>query len=255
MLIIAHRGASATAPEGTRAAVEGAVRASADRIELDVRLTRDRRLVIVHDERLERTTNGRGTVEATTHARLVRLDAGSWFHARFAGARILLVSQALALIPQRIGVILELKPTRRAAILRRGLLRIVARSRMARRLVVSSSEPSLLDGLRKSGLARALVCSCRPLASLRQARDLGCREWHPHEALLSKRLIQRAHAAGLSVHAWTVDTAARARGLGAWGVDGIFTNDPAGLRASLSSPLSPFQRAQPANRLNGPNWR
>mgnify|MGYP001573038509 CR=1 FL=1 len=124
-LIIAHRGASAVAPEGTRAAIRAAVRAGADMVELDVQMTRDGRLVAFHDDRLERTTNGAGRVSDVPYARFARLDAGSWFHARFADERPLLVSQVLRLTPRRMGINLELKRTpRRRALLQR-LLRVV----------------------------------------------------------------------------------------------------------------------------------
>src|SRR3989338_9017514 len=119
-LLIAHRGASAVAPEGTRAAIREAIRAGADMVELDVQMTRDGRLVIFHDERLERTTNGHGVLRRARFADVARLDAGGWFHPRFSGERVLLVSQALRLIPPRIGVNLELKRTsRRRALLHR----------------------------------------------------------------------------------------------------------------------------------------
>src|SRR3990167_3043170 len=91
-ITIAHRGASAVAPESTRAAINAEVRAGAAMIELDVQMTRDGRLVVFHDDRLERTTNGSGRLRATTYARLARLDAGTWFDPRFAGERILLAS-------------------------------------------------------------------------------------------------------------------------------------------------------------------
>ena len=69
-------------------------------IELDVQMTRDGRLIIFHDDRVERTTNGAGRVRRMRYAELARLDAGSWFARRFAHERILLVSQALRLLPR-----------------------------------------------------------------------------------------------------------------------------------------------------------
>ncbi len=220
--LIAHRGASAVAPEGTRAAIEAAVRAGAHMIELDVQITRDGRLVIAHDDRLDRTTNGRGRFTDARYADVARLDAGSWFHPRFARQRILLVSQAIRLTPSRVGLNLELKRTARARLLRRV---------PSRRLLLSSFDPGLVRPMAGRRFSRALICRRHPDRSLGQAIRLRCDAWHPFHALVTPRRIERAHAEGLRVHAWTVDHLPRARRLLRMGVDGIFTNDPGRLAA------------------------
>jgi len=199
-------------------------------VELDVQMTRDERLIIFHDERLERTTDGAGWVRQTRYADLAALDAGTWFHRRFAGERILLVSQALRLLPQRMRVNLELKRTpQRHALLRR-LLRLLARIPNSRhRLLISSIDPELLRRLRPTAIPLALICHRRPEQSLRQAVRLRVPAWHPNHMLLTTARVAKAHAHGLRVHAWTVDDPARARRLLRWGVDGLFTNHPARL--------------------------
>ena len=94
MWVIAHRGASGAAPENTMAAFRKAVELGAGFIETDLQLSRDARLVALHDDTLERTTNGRGPVSSKTLEELRKLDAGSWFRssgqgtAAFAGERI-----------------------------------------------------------------------------------------------------------------------------------------------------------------------
>lgn len=229
-LIIAHRGASAVAPESTQAAVAAAVRAGAGMIELDVQLTRDGRLVVFHDHRLDRTTDGRGPVRARRYAELARLDAGGWFHRRFAGQRILLVSQALRLIPRTVRVNLELKRTRnRGAVVTR-LRRAIRRAGATRRVLLSSFDPALVPPSSATRIPRALICRWRPDASLRRAIALRCAAWHPHVSVVTARRVARAHAAGLRVHAWTVDRRNRARALLRLGVDGLFTNHPERLR-------------------------
>lgn len=238
-LIIAHRGASGVAPESTRAALRAAAASGAQMVELDVQMTRDERLIIFHDDRLERTTDGAGRVRQMRYADLAALDAGAWFHRRFAGERILLVSQALRLLPQRVRVNLELKRTpRRKAVLRR-LLQLLARTPRSRhRLLISSIDPALLRPLRPTAIPLALICHRLPEQSLRQAVRLQVPAWHPNHALLTPARVARAHAAGLRVHAWTVDDLARARRLLRWGVDGLFTNHPARLCRLLGEPTS-----------------
>src|SRR3989338_5919092 len=152
-VLIAHRGASATAPEGTRAAIRAAIQANAGMVELDVQMTRDGRLMIFHDERLERTTNGSGRLNAMRYAQVAGLDAGSWFHPRFADERMLLVSQALRLIPPSIGVHLELKRTSQRRALLQRLTRLIRWTRQSRRMVVSSFDAALL-----APLASHLAC-------------------------------------------------------------------------------------------------
>ena len=233
-LIIAHRGASGVAPESTASAIREAVRARADMVELDVQMTSDRRLIVFHDDRLNRTTNGSGVVRRTRASAIARLDAGTWFHPRFAGQRVLSVAHALRLIPERMQVNFELKrtPQRRALIGR--LLRLLRRTGHAQRLVLSSFDSRFLRLLRATPLRRALICRRHPDASLRLAIRLGCEAWHPMEALVTPARVRRAHDAGLRVHAWTVDDPRRLRRLLRAGVDGVFTNHPARLRRALS---------------------
>ncbi|MDP3721901.1 MAG: glycerophosphodiester phosphodiesterase family protein [Candidatus Omnitrophota bacterium] len=232
-LIIAHRGASAVAPESTRAAIREAARSGAQMIELDVQMTRDGRLIIFHDDRLERTTDGSGWARRRAYAHLARLDAGAWFNPRFAGERILLVSQALRLIPRRMRVNLELKPAAHHQTLLRRLRGIARRARLGRRLLVSSGDPALLQRLVPSRVGTALICHRRPDRSLQQAIHLRCVAWHPWHPLVNPRRLREAHAAGLRVHAWTVDNLRRARRLVGWGIDGLFTNHPARLSEAL----------------------
>src|ERR1700680_1734715 len=98
MLVVAHRGASGFAPENTLAAFRAAAEMGAGYIETDLQLTRDAHLVAIHDETLERTTDGRGPVSGATLEELRRVDAGSWFRGsrNFAGERIPTIEEVLA---------------------------------------------------------------------------------------------------------------------------------------------------------------
>ena len=229
-LLIAHRGASAVAPENTRAAILAASRVGADMVELDVQLTRDGRVVIFHDTRLERTTNGRGRLRTSRYVDLARLDAGSWFAPRFARERILLLSRALRLTPRRVALNLELKRTPKRQALIGAVLRALRTARVTRRILLSSFDARLLRPLVPTGLRYALICRTDAERSLRQAIRLRCAAWHPFSTLVTPRRIATAHAVGLRVHVWTVDDPHQARRLIRLGVDGLFTNHPARLR-------------------------
>lgn len=107
--VIAHRGASAYAPENTLVAFEKAVEMGADWYELDCLLTKDDIVIVSHDGDLDRCTNGTGPVAAKSLAELKTLDAGSWFDARFAGEPMPTLVESLEMAKDRIGVYVEIK--------------------------------------------------------------------------------------------------------------------------------------------------
>ena len=234
MEIFAHRGASAIAPESTRAAIVAAVKAKADGIELDVQMTKDRRLVIFHDDQLKRTTNGRGHLTKKTYPELKKLDAGSWFDKQFSGEPILLASQVFGLLPKKVAVNFELKRTPKRAMLISRVMRLLRRQGVSHRVLISSFDQRLLRPFAGTSFAYALIANHQPKRSLRRAIRLGCQAWHPRAGMVTPKLINEAHAAGLKVRAWTVDELLLARRLKRWGVDGIFTNDPKRLKRVLS---------------------
>ena len=146
-LILAHAGASTLAPENTRAAFEKAKEAGADGIETDVRMTRDHKLVLRHDEAIDRTSSGHGLISLLTLDELKSYDFGSWFDASFAGEKILTLDEGLAEI-RKLGfhtINLELKPDARNS---EELIRLTAesieRSGIADRVIVSSFDKNLL---------------------------------------------------------------------------------------------------------------
>lgn len=109
-LIIAHRGASAAAPENTMASFKKAHQLGALMIELDVTLSKDGVPVVIHDEKLNRTTNGKGKVADFTLAELKKLDAGSWFHSEFAGESIPALEEVLRFAKGKAALNIEIKP-------------------------------------------------------------------------------------------------------------------------------------------------
>ena len=111
--ICAHRGASQTHPENTIAAFNEAVRLGAHMIEFDVRMTRDSKLVVIHDESVDRTTNGSGFVRELTLEEIKLLDVGSWKSNNFEGERIPTLSEVLNIIPQNIWLNIHLKGDRK----------------------------------------------------------------------------------------------------------------------------------------------
>ena len=149
---------------------------------------------------------------------------------------MLLMSQALRLMPRRCRVNLELKATSKPRELIRRFVRCLRWTRAGARVLVSSFEWPLLERLRRAApeVATAVLCHRRPWAALREARRLGCVALHPKATLVTAALVRDAHAAGLRVHVWTVDRPSRARALLRLRVEGIVTNVPARLRTLWS---------------------
>jgi glycerophosphoryl diester phosphodiesterase len=228
LFVYAHRGASAEAPENTLAAFRRALDAGADGIELDVHLASDGVPVVIHDDRLERTTDGSGAVAALRAAQLQSLDAGSWFGPHFAGEPLPTLEEALRLLAGRLRINLEVKEAR-AGLAVLDLLQAFPTAEV----VLSSFDHALLAALRRTApdlpLA-VLQATGNWRRALARAAALRACAFHPHVDLVSRPLLAACRQRQLPVFAWTVDDVGQARALARAGVAGVFSNDPAGLR-------------------------
>jgi len=245
--IIAHRGFSASAPENTLAAFEAAIAAGADRVEFDVQLTRDGIPVVIHDDLLDRTTSGKGPVEAVSYDEIRRLDAGSWLHQRFGRERVPTLDEALDCCAGRIAVNVEIKASPNVAIVEPRIERLVAGALAARRsagewAVVSSFDAGALERLRgiDPRIPIELLHDAGPPpgdgrspeppgeADLESARKLGAAGLNVSldEIRARPALAAMAHARSLRIKVYTVDMPEDMERLVALPVDGIFTNRP-----------------------------
>jgi glycerophosphoryl diester phosphodiesterase len=224
MLTIAHRGASAYAPENTRAAFDRAIEMRADMIETDVQLTRDSELVLIHDDLVDRTTDGQGPVGDHDLESLLRLDAGSWFGAEFAGERIVTLRDFCDEYVPRIPVCLEIKdPFATAPLI--DFLR--SRPEVTARAQVTSFywhaallATTLLDctaGFLAKAFNRDTIdrCASRGLAQV-------C----PPASALDAGLVGYAHQRGLAVRSWGVRDREDVDRLFETRADGATTNWP-----------------------------
>jgi glycerophosphoryl diester phosphodiesterase len=208
----AHRGASKNAPENTMAAFAAAVELGVDGLELDIHLSRDGIPVVIHDESLERTTNGRGFVSDASLVQLQQLDAGAWFSPEFTGEPLPTLAEVLSVFSGKLRLNLELKEFSTGV----EVLSLL-RQHLDAEIIISSFDYDLLKGLRS--LDEAL-----PLAVL---FDNG-----------SWRQAVRCRKLALPVSVWTVDRTQQARSLLRMGVSGLFTNDPGALRSARPALVS-----------------
>jgi len=227
-----HRGASHRAPANTLAAFRKAADLGADGIELDVQLSRDGALVVIHDFSLEATTDGHGLVRTKTLAELRQLHAGSRFDAAFAGERIPTLQEVIEAVGDRLLLNIELKtPALGDDGLARRVVRLVEERGLAERVVLSSFNPLAIWRARRlnPAIATGLIYSARMRFLPLRPR---LRHWrrpsalHPHHSLVDGGYMDWARAHGYRVNVWTVDEPAEMRRLIQLGVDVIITNEP-----------------------------
>jgi glycerophosphoryl diester phosphodiesterase len=239
MMIFAHRGNSSVAPENTLAAFRAAQQARAHGVELDVQLSRDGVPMVIHDERLERTTTGKGWVREHTLAQLQALDAGVWFGAGFAGERIPTLAQVLELFQGTdTWVNIELKTNRLPYPgLVASTLKEVERFGMARQVIISSfNHNSLKEVQAQSGKsACAAILYDTLVEPWAYALQHGFQALHPHYLQVDEALMAGCRGAGLVLRPWTVDEVPAALQLNALGVSGLITNKPQDMLAALRS--------------------
>ncbi|WP_316529534.1 glycerophosphodiester phosphodiesterase family protein [Kitasatospora brasiliensis] len=260
LTVFAHRGASSAAPENTLVSDEIARRGGAEWIENDVQPSKDGVPYVLHDDTVDRTTNGKGRIRDLTATQLDSLDAGSWFGPVYAGTRIPTLAAQLEDLRTRGGnLLLEIKgPHSRDEVAR--IVKEIRDHRMTGRVFVQSFEVDALRHTRELapelplGLLRGDL-DADPVAI---SKELGLSAYNPSDGGLAPRLnvVKDLHAAGVAVNVWTVDSATRWKALEAAGVDGVITNRPAELAgwntAWLQGTTTPVQPAAPTVAITSP---
>jgi glycerophosphoryl diester phosphodiesterase len=233
-LIIAHRGYRARYPENTLAAFEAALDAGADMIELDVLLTKDRKVVVIHDESLDRTTSGQGPVSDHTLSELKALDAGSWFDSRFRGERLPTLEEVLERMAGRIPINIEIKrsayePRPLPDAIEKQIVELVARKNAVENVLISSFEWRVLERLAvvKKAPAIALLSRHPRLGNpLEACKRLAAFSWNPRGRSLRKDHVRKMHEAGVFVFPWQIDTREDMARMLDMEVDGLIVDDP-----------------------------
>ena len=243
LLRIAHRGASGHCPENTRAAFLRALELGADMVELDCQMTSDGAVVVIHDDRLDRTTSGKGRVRDHTLREIKALDAGSWFAQGFAGEEVLTLEEVIEILRGHVEMNLEIKGEDAPGRLEIQCVGIVQSLRFFSQTVFSSfstARMSLVRDLADDARIGVLVdAGASWTAALDFARDIAAEAMHPERSLASSATVADAHRQGLEVRVWAVNRQPEMDALVALGVDGIFTDFPERLlRFGSSRPLA-----------------
>ena len=242
-LVIAHRGFSAEYPENTIAAFKAAVAAKADYIEIDVHLSKDGKIVVMHDDTIDRTTNGTGFVNDYTLIELREFDAGAWFNDKFAGERIPTLLEEIEIVENtqtRLCVEIKEKQKQHYPGLEKRLVEIVQQNDLIGQLVVTSFNKDVVTNLKniepriaiaydpsneeyEAFKKQASQCAVTVLGT---GANMACFN-HKH---LSKEIIAECLLNGVPLWVWTVNDENTMEKLVGFGIEAIMTDKPDILR-------------------------
>jgi glycerophosphoryl diester phosphodiesterase len=245
-LVIAHRGDSAHRPENTLAAFVSALEVGATLVELDVQLSGDGHVVVIHDATLDRTTTGRGDVRGMTLADIRAVSAGypDRFGSAYAGERVPTLGEALALLRGRARILVEIKAESVSGDANGGIeARVVEEIRRAgladEAALISFDHPAILrlQALAPEITRGRLFGRTNADEVLAHAREAGCALVMPHKNQLHDALAERVHAAGLKLATWVVDEPSELKCLARFGLYGVGSNRPGVLLEAIADGL------------------
>jgi glycerophosphoryl diester phosphodiesterase len=250
--VIGHRGAAACAPENTLAGLRKASELGCRWVEFDVRLTMDKHLILLHDDRIERTTDGRGRAAALALAALRHCDAGAWYGPGFRGERIPTLADAVALLGELgIGANVELKAARgREAETGAAAAAVLCRLwpiHLPAPLISSFHQDALAAARARSPeIARGILFRAVPKNWRAIAESLGCAAIHADHRRLHPAIAAEISQSEYPLLAYTVNNPTRAHMLLEWGVTSVFSDVPhilaaagVGDRAGVSAAAEP----------------
>ena len=250
--VIGHRGAAGCAPENTLAGLRKAKELKCRWVELDVRLTADGQLILLHDEQLERATSARGKAALTPLATVRGYDAGHRFGDAFRGERVPTLAEAIGVLGELgIGANIEVKAARSRAA-ETGAATAALLSRMWPRHLpaplISSFLPEALSAARACApsIARGLLFRAVPGKWRVRAEKLGCATIHADHRGMHPTLVAEIRKAGYALLTFTVNDAARALTLFSWGVTSVFSDVPYIIRAATEANCQPAAELIPA---------
>ncbi|MFD1863218.1 glycerophosphodiester phosphodiesterase [Planococcus chinensis] len=233
MVNVAHRGASGHAPENTMGAFHKGVEMKADYIEIDVQMTKDGELVVIHDTTVDRTTDGTGKVKSLTFEEIRQLDAGSWFSEAYAGEQVPTFDEVLDAFRGKVGILIELK----APELYPGIEKKVADALVERNMDRSNNGKIILqsfnhESMKKSkellpNLPHGILAGAgwanvteEQLAQFAAYADY----FNPSMHIVTEELVSDVHEAGMKIYPYTSRSQEQALRLFDLNVDGIITD-------------------------------
>ena len=227
---VAHRGSSGSYPENTRIALEKAIEAGVDMVEVDCQLSKDGHVVVIHDERLDRTAKVKGYVTGKNLSQLKKLDVGAWFKKSFKGQRILTLEEVMKIVDGSVDLNVEIKAATRGPLgIELKILFILSQYGYLDRSVLSSFDYRTLRRVRelapeaRIGIIHGAAIKENPF---QVAREIGAYSLHVQKDLATPPLLERAAEAGLKTFVWTINEVKEMEKFRSLGVDGIISDFP-----------------------------
>jgi len=232
------------APENTLVSFEEAIRRGADLIELDVQLSQDGEVVVIHDTSVDRTTNGEGLVRDLSWKRIKTLDAGAWYGPEFAHQYVPSLKDVLYRFKTRktarhhaLGLLIEMKTIRGSGgSLADAVVRILHQEQFSERAVVISFDSVALQEVHAADKripTGFLYSEEKDESPIALAKDIGAHAILPRKTAVTSRLVANAHKSSIAVATWTANTKNEMKRLLTCGVDAIATNYPDRMRALM----------------------
>lgn len=243
--VIAHRGASGYAPENTLASIGKGLEMGADMVEIDVHLSKDGEVMVIHDANLGRTTSGTGEIQSKTLVELKELDAGSWFSETFSKEEIPTLQEVIDLMNGKAKLLIELKNDSENKIYR-GLaektMEIVNRNQAKSWCILQAFDSEYLWEIANSEqntdkafeFHKLIEADFNPLPIYIDTKmrfgtlekSIGFQAINPYFIFLDKDKVQKIHSEGFKIFTYTVNEEADMRKIISFAVDGIITNYP-----------------------------
>ena len=235
---VAHRGASGNYPENTLIAFQKALEIGVDEIELDLYLTKDDHLIVMHDGTVDRTTDGTGAISELTLDEIKTLDAGRVFGEQFWGERVPTWEEALDLVQGKVRLNVHLKEGGNPdGHYERKVAKALDDFHMVESSILACNDASVgifaeIDSQIECRIFRA---NRTPEEYIRKSVEMGLRTMQPGRDMTTRDFVQKAHNAGRIVHVFYADTPEDMRAYIEIGVDGVLTNYPERLKAVLAA--------------------
>lgn len=238
-LNIAHRGASGSAPEHTFTAYDKAITQKADYIELDLQMTKDNKLIAMHDNKVDRTTNGTGLVKDKTLKEIKNLDAGSWFDKKYENQKVPELNEVLDKYKDKTNFYIETKHPDMYPGMDKQLIKDLEKNGLLKKdglksgnLIIQSFSETSLQNIHKLNENIPLI----HLIDDKDVKDLNNKELKRlskftyglgfNKDVISKELVEKVHKNGLKVHVFTLNNEDEVKEMKELNVDGAFNNNP-----------------------------
>jgi glycerophosphoryl diester phosphodiesterase len=228
-LCIAHRGGSAYCPENTMSAFENAVLMGADYVELDVHLSKDGYIVVIHDDTVNRTTDGTGQVKDKTLEELKKVDAGSWFSDKFKGERLPTLEEVMDFAKGKIGLVIEIKNTSGDCEgIDEKVVKLLQEKDMVKDVIVISFDKKLIKNVHKldENIPTGILFGGKVENPCEMADELGATYLSPYWGIVTEDMVKDVHSNNLKLNLWTVNETDIMKKLIDLGVDAITTDKP-----------------------------